>query len=57
MADKLWSPYNSQAVPDVPGLVDRLNKFSTFWNDRGIPTTPITGVWCEINSAHCFGKY
>jgi len=53
MADKLWSPL----VPtDLLALTERLNAFATLLNSRGIPSTPITSTFCEINANLCFGK-
>lgn len=44
MSDKMWG----QKTPlDLAAVVKRLNAFGEYLNDRGIPTSPITGRWCE----------
>lgn len=54
MADKLWSPL---VDTDLVAIVDRQFAFANTLRTMGIPAGYITSQYCEINSAHCFGKY
>lgn len=47
MADKLWSDVTKV---DLVAIVNRQDAFATLLNSKGIPTTPITGRYCEIHS-------
>lgn len=54
MADKLWS---DNVPTDLVKITQRQNAFAHYLNDRGIPTSPATGRWCEVFGEQCFGKY
>jgi hypothetical protein len=57
-AASLGEKYWSEKQPlNLVALVDRMNSFTKTLRDRKIPSSPITGYYCEINSAHCFAPY
>lgn len=55
MADKLWSEIPQPL--NLAAILDRLNAFASKLNEANIPTSAMTGTYCEINNAHCFGHY
>lgn len=54
LGEKYWS---DNVDLDLVKLVDRMNGFTKSLTDRGIPSSPITGYYCEIHSDHCFAPY
>ena len=53
MADKIWGPL---VETDLIKIVERQVMFATYLNNRGIPTSPVTGRYCEAFAEHCFEK-
>ncbi len=51
MADRLWG--NNSTI-DLTAIVQRQVQFATYLNNRDIPTSPVTGRWCEAFAEHCF---
>lgn len=51
LADKQWGPLGELNLAEV---VQRQLKFASFLESKGIPTSPITGHWCELNADFCF---
>ena len=53
MPDKHWS---AKGPTDLVALSQRLNHFNTYLTERlNLPTSSITGQWCESYAEHCFG--
>jgi hexosaminidase len=53
MADKIWGPL---VDTDLIKIVERQVMFANYLNNRGIPTSPVTGRYCEAFADHCFEK-
>lgn len=53
LADKQWGPLGELNLSEV---VQRQLKFAEFLESKGIPTSPITGHWCELNADFCFAS-
>eukprot|EP00829_Urostomides_striatus_P014287 TRINITY_DN4168_c0_g1_i2.p2 TRINITY_DN4168_c0_g1~~TRINITY_DN4168_c0_g1_i2.p2 ORF type:complete len:209 (-),score=34.43 TRINITY_DN4168_c0_g1_i2:91-717(-) len=56
LAETLWEQKRTQEV-NLPELVKRLDAFSRKLNKLKIPTTGITGQYCEIHAQECFQKW
>ena len=53
MSDKMWGP---KVETDLIAITQRQVRFAQYLNERGTPTSPITGRWCEAFTDHCFAK-
>jgi Glycosyl hydrolase family 20, catalytic domain len=51
MADKIWGPLVDN---DLVGVTQRQVMFANYLNNRGVPTSPITGRYCEAFADQCF---
>lgn len=56
LAERYWSPKPTGKV-DLVGLQQRLNALNQVLMQQGIPSSPITGRYCEINVEHCFSEH
>jgi hypothetical protein len=54
MTDKIWGPV---AELDLSKVMRRQVKFAQYLENRGIPTSPVTGRYCEEFTENCFDKY
>lgn len=54
MADKLWG---EKKDTDLSAIALRQNTFGVYLNEHGIPTSPVTGRYCEVFGDDCFAKY
>ena len=54
MADRLWG---ANSTIDLVAITQRQVHFALYLNDRGIPTSAITGRWCEKFPEICFAQY
>mmetsp|Transcript_3270 Transcript_3270/g.2220 ORF Transcript_3270/g.2220 Transcript_3270/m.2220 type:complete len:87 (-) Transcript_3270:40-300(-) len=55
LSDMLWNDYQSHI--DLVAITDRLETFQAIVEENGVPYSPITGYWCELNNDHCFAPY
>jgi hexosaminidase len=55
MSDKLWAPIDD-STNYLVGVAQRQIAFSSLLTARGIPSSHITGRWCEIYTERCFSK-
>ncbi len=54
MTDKIWGPLVDL---DLIKVMQRQVKFATYLANRGIPTSPVTGRWCEAFTEECYTHY
>ena len=54
MTDKVWGPLVNL---DLVKVMQRQVKFATYLRNRGYPTSPVTGRWCEAFTDECFSYY
>ena len=54
MSDKVWGPLVDL---DLTKVMQRQVKFATYLANRGIPTSPVTGRYCEAFTEECFSLF